>query len=106
VKLKLLLPTKTEIREVTRHYESLSPGLAVRILIEVQSKFDFIRHNPEGYQVIEIPLRRVELSTVPYQLYYAVVDEVAPILGFVPARLHPSRKHQLLKDRLTAWNPS
>jgi plasmid stabilization system protein ParE len=99
----LLSPAKVEIRETARHYESLRPGIADQILFKLLSKFDQIREFPEGYQLAEFPFRRVELVTVPYQFFYAVVEDMAVILGFVPACLHPLRKRRLLNDRLVTW---
>lgn len=103
MRLRLLSPTKAEILDVAQHYESLRPGHADRVLFELLSKFGQIGQYPECYQLVDAPLRRVELVTVPYQLYYAVVEDVVPILGFVPAAMHPSRKHRLLNERFSAW---
>lgn len=103
MRLILLSPAKVEIREAARHYESLRPGIADQILFELLSKFDQIREFPESYQLAEFPFRQVELVTVPYQLFYAVAEDMAAILGFVPARLHPHRKQRLLNDRLVTW---
>ncbi len=106
MKLDMLVTTRREIATVARHYESLRVGLAERIVTEVESKLAHIRQYPAGYQFVSFQLRRVELSAVPHQLFYAVVNDVIPILGFVPAKMNPNAIHRMMKVRLTDWQLS
>ncbi len=104
MKLDMLVATRREIATVARQYESLRVGLAERIVTEVEAKLAHIRQYPAGYQFVGFQLRRVELSTVPHQLFYAVVNDVIPILGFVPSKMNPSTVHRLMKVRLGDWH--
>lgn len=103
MKIQVTSPAEAELTALLRHYEALRPGIANSILLEARDIQSQIEQFPESYQLVSARLRRAQLATVPFQLYYTIAETAIPILGFVPASMHPARKHQLLKDRLAAW---
>jgi hypothetical protein len=93
-----------EVNSVLDMYEGLRFGMSNQIVAEFDEKIAAIQQFPESYQLVTRQLRRVELTIIPYQLYYSAAGDVAPILGFVPASIHPVRKHRIINHRLKEWH--
>lgn len=103
MKVQITAPAEADLSEILEHYEALRVGIGDRVLLELRRILSQIEQFPESYQLVATPLRRAQLATIPFQIYYAISGAAIPVLGIVPARLHPIRKHRLLDDRLTAW---
>lgn len=63
-----------------------------------------IEQFPESYPLVTNRLRRVNLSVIPFQLYYASGRPLIPLLGLLPSRMYPPKKHRLLNRRLSEWD--
>lgn len=101
--IKLTPAAQQEVDQTLGAYEALLPGIAKKISAELDSKFAKMLQFPESYQRVNRDLRRMELQTIPFQIYNAVLEDEIPVLGFVPARLHPGRKQRLMSERLSHW---
>ena len=95
-----------DLGQILRFYEPLQPGLFERLLQETDRIFQQLEQFPASYELTAHRLRRVQLSTVPYQLYYAESGDRIPVLGFVSARLHPKTKTKIVSKRLETWKQS
>ncbi len=95
-----------EIHRCVKMYDEWRPGHGDRVLIETGKVVANIGQFPETYQLITRRLRRVNLTVVPFQLYYAIADYAAPVLGVLPSRMNPPTKHRVLAHRLRAWETS
>ncbi len=103
MKIQFTQYAEQDIRQAVASYESLRLGISSRVLEEIRDKIEHITSHPESYQQVTKRLRRVELSSVPYQIYYSVLPGVIPVLGFLPARMHPVNKKRLVSGRLQEW---
>ena len=59
-----------ELKEAIGFYEGQSPGLGDRFLAEVESAIALLHQFPEIGPRVEGPLRRVLVSSFPYDLVY------------------------------------
>jgi plasmid stabilization system protein ParE len=59
-----------ELREAIRYYEVRSPGLGDRFLVAVESAVELLHQFPEIGTRVAGPLRRVLVSSFPYDLVY------------------------------------
>ncbi|MFO0943697.1 MAG: hypothetical protein U0930_23420 [Pirellulales bacterium] len=90
---------RREISEAALTYEALRVGLAKKILLELSDTVSQISLFPGSFPLLSNEIRRAQVSVIPYQLFFAVNDEFVTLLGFIPARIDPNRKLQIIGNR-------
>ncbi len=96
---------ESDLQSVVLSFEQLRNGLGDRILGETRRIVVDIEQFPESYPLVGRQLRRVNLSVIPFQLYYAICSTRIPVLGLLPGRMYPPSRNRILNQRLLELPP-
>jgi toxin ParE1/3/4 len=91
LKVRILSPANTELREAVRFYDHHQPGLGLRFFKEVEKSIERIRLMPEAWTQISERTRRCLLKGFPYALLYVVEDDVILITAVAHLHRDPER---------------
>ncbi len=93
MKVEVILgPLAEEDAQVAHdYYESLSGGLGLRFLNEVERVLNLIAERPEMYQEVLPGLRRALTRVFPYGVFYALTSSNAHVVAIVADMQDPAR---------------
>ncbi|MFU8892791.1 MAG: type II toxin-antitoxin system RelE/ParE family toxin [Luteolibacter sp.] len=99
MKLEILAAAEAELMDSIETYESIEPGLGVRLKEEVRKFVDLIARDPERPRQRPAGYRRVNLQIFPFFIAYYLTEEVIWILAISHAHRRPeywlSQKKQI-----------
>jgi plasmid stabilization system protein ParE len=94
----IIIPlAKQDIREAALWYNNQSSGLGKRFITEVREKVNFIRKNPNAFNIRHDNIRTIILNIFPYMLHYTVDETIKTVI--VTAVFHTSRDPQIWEKR-------
>lgn len=86
-----------DVDEAISWYEKELKGLGYRFLNRLTEALEELKVNPNAYQIIYSPVRRMLLKSFPYKILYFIRDpETIIILGVI----HTKRSNRYIKKRL------
>ncbi len=90
----------TKIQSAAVAYEALRSGLGRKIIAELDDASTYILRFPESYPLISRNVRKLNLTVIPFQLFYALKNKSVVDLGLLPARMSPRNRFKILTGRL------
>lgn len=86
---------REDLEEAVAFLRRISPKLAVRLGLELESAYSSILLRPEMYPLVYKNFRRTLLRRFPYSVFYVVNQPVILVVGIV----HQSRDESTWKRR-------
>ncbi|KOS07987.1 hypothetical protein AM493_19465 [Flavobacterium akiainvivens] len=93
MKLTVSLRAKKDIRQALKWYEDKQKGLGRRFVDTIRQEFDFIKNNPDSYQIRYKNVHTAVVSVFPYLIHYALDlnKNQITILAVIHTSLNPQK---------------
>lgn len=95
--IKLLPEARLDIIESIDWYNEQKEGLGKLFYHSVKSRMNYIKKNPQHYQISYRNVRNAQVHKFPYQVHYQIEEATKSII--VLAITHTSRKPQVWRER-------
>ena len=89
-KLIIKPSAENDLSYAANWYNQKRVGLGYEFLQAIESRLDFIKRNPNHYQIIHKSIRRGLTHRFPYAIFYTIEHRTIYIL----AVLHTSKNHK------------
>jgi len=89
VKLRILPEAEHELGDAARWYEDRRPSLGARLLLEVDSALEKVRHNPLGFPVWQEPYRKCLVTRFPFVVFFRATSDEIVVAAVVHVRRRP-----------------
>ena len=86
---RILKEAESELDDAISHYESIEPGLGIRLKDEAKAVISWIAANPESPRTRQSGYRRVNFKIFPYYVAYFIHDQTIWILAVAHAARRP-----------------
>jgi plasmid stabilization system protein ParE len=87
---------EADLSEARDWYETESPDLSRRFLIEVRKQLDRIAENHQQFPLLRRGARRAHVRNFPYGIIFRVVDDII----YIVAIFHFSRNPRIWQKRV------
>jgi plasmid stabilization system protein ParE len=98
VKVDVLEPAVTELREAVEYYNQQSEGLGFEFAAEVRRTIARIVQFPDAWSVLSVRTRRCRTNRFPYGIVYQVRDDAILVVAVMHLRRHPETWQSRLKS--------
>jgi plasmid stabilization system protein ParE len=85
-----------DLEEAYRWYEGRRPGLGLEFIRSVDACLQYIRSNPELYEVVFKQYRQAMVRRFPYAVFYKFADRVVTVYSVFHCSQDPSKWHSRL----------
>ncbi len=92
--LRFHVEVASDLREAIGWYGDISPNLANRFRVVVDSSFKAIADSPAVYPLAFDDVRFVRVRTFPYLVFYRVVGDISHVLGVFHGASDPAKWRQ------------
>lgn len=86
---RILKEAESELDDAISRYESIEPGLGIRLKDEAKAVISWIAANPELPRIRPNDYRRVNFKIFPYYIAYIIHDQTIWILAVAHAARRP-----------------
>lgn len=88
--IEVFTEANDNIIEITKWYDLQSDGLGARFLAHLREAINKLRTHPLAFGISFKDMRKIQLDTFPYLIFYKVVGNQVNIYGIVHAKRKPS----------------
>ena len=89
MKVEILHEAEEELAAAIEHYESVQPGLGLRLKEETRQRILWIKNNATVTRLLPKGYRRVNLKVFPYYIPYFIWSDTIWILALAHAHRRP-----------------
>jgi plasmid stabilization system protein ParE len=97
--LVLLPEALSDAAEAYAWYEERSAGLGERFLKHVDECLEWIRDNPQLFEVVYKNYRRAIVKRFPYVIFYKINADVVTVYSIFHTAQHPAKWRKRLESR-------
>jgi len=88
--IEVFIDANENIIEITKWHDLQSDGLGARFLLHLREAINKLRTHPHAFGYSFEDMRKIQLDTFPYLIFYKIVDMQVNIYGVIHAKRKPS----------------
>jgi toxin ParE1/3/4 len=89
--LRLSPTAEAEVQQAASWYAQVSRTIAVRFLEQLEAALESIRENPKRFPVVHRDIRRAQLGSYPYGVFFRLKPKWIRVLGVMHLARNPKR---------------
>ena len=86
----LTAEAESDLEDVARWYQNISPGLGLRLIDQVRASVSRIEFMPEMFAKVHGDIRRTRVKRFPYGVFYRVGRDRIDVIAIMHNRRHPA----------------